>query len=174
MANPIGKSKGAHQMALFALVGLLQHVPQIEEAKYRAKVMHMHSQPPSHLTPLALCVRCTFAAAAAVRVQSAICCGCDLANCLQEKQKAKTIQLSPNNPTTATARRRRRRSRRRMTTRRRCRPYIAWHFAALTLAPTCVWLRCCCCPCQRLLPVVCLTTSCPLCLPAPPSLPHKG
>lgn len=44
---------------------------------------------------------CTFAAAA-VRVQSAICCGCDLANCLQEKQKAKTIQLSPNNPTTAT------------------------------------------------------------------------
>lgn len=39
-------------MALFALLGLLQHVPQIEEAKYRAKVMHMHSQPPSHLTPL--------------------------------------------------------------------------------------------------------------------------
>lgn len=37
-----------------------------------------------------------------MRVQSAICCGCDLPNCLQEKQKAKTIQLSPNNPTTAT------------------------------------------------------------------------
>lgn len=91
--------------------------------------MHMHSPAPLPATsapfrfvPAAL-FSCTFPAPA-VRVQSAICCGCDLANCLQEKQKAKTIQLSPNNLTTAST-----------TTRCRLWPgaiYIARHYASST------------------------------------------
>lgn len=107
--------------------------------------MHMQFPPTSvHNFVFSALFSCTFPAAAAVRVQSAICCGCDLANCLQEKQKAKTIQLSPNNPTTAT-----------MTTtiatttkaRNRLWPgaiYIARHFASspcLHWWGYCVWLR---------------------------------
>lgn len=140
--------------------------------------MHMHTPPHSPLATLRF-LHCSLALfQLVVRVQSAICCGCDLPNCLQEKQKAKTIQLSPNNPTTAT-----------MTTtttttkaRNRLWPgaiYIARHFASSSCPDAAIVSGCAsdsgsCSDSCRLLPHTSQLPALSLLSPLTPCLPFKG